>query len=90
MKKCLMMLINQVYLEELETFYGKDSKIDITSINVLSLKNKTMIHYKLFYTNKEYFSETMDDGAIFLINKSWEMMGYPETELILTCTFENS
>lgn len=90
MKKCLMMLLNKVYIEELETLYGKDSKIEIVSISVLSRKNKTMIHYKLYYTNKEYFEEIMDNGAIVLIKQSWEMMGYPQTQLILTCTFENS
>ena len=90
MKKCLMMLLNRVYIDELESLYGKDSRIEILSIDVLSRKNKTMIHYKLFYTDEKYFSETMDDGAIFLIQKSWDMMGYPETKLILTCSFQNS
>ena len=31
MKKCLMMLLNEVYIEELETLYGKGSKIEIIS-----------------------------------------------------------
>ena len=82
-----MIVVNSMYLEELELFYGKDSKIEITSVNVLSRKNETIINYKLNFTNSDYFKDVMEFGANDLLMKSWEMMGYPNTKLIFVCSY---
>jgi hypothetical protein len=83
------MLLNKVLYEELESLYGIGSRIEISSINVLSRKNETIISYKIFYTNEEYFTESMEIGANFLLETSWSMMGYPDTKLIFVTSYEN-
>jgi hypothetical protein len=85
-----MMLINKVFIEDLESLYGSKSHVDITSINVLSSKNETVITYKIFYTNQDFLNETMQDGANFLLEESWLKMGYPKTKLIFVTSFENN
>jgi|688.fasta_scaffold997180_2 hypothetical protein len=88
MKKCLTLLMNKVLIEELENLYGKGSNIEISSIVVASRHNETIISYKLFYTNQEYLLETMNVGSDFLMEKCWELMGYPKTKLILACSMQ--
>lgn len=85
-----MIVVNNMYLDDLELYYGKGSKIDITSINILSRKNKTVINYKLKVTNLDYFKEVMEYGSNELLTKSWEMMGYPKTKLIFVCSYDNN
>jgi hypothetical protein len=82
------MLLNKVLYEELESLYGIGSRIEISSINVLSRKNETIISYKIFYTNEEYFAETMEIGTNFLLEESWSKMGYPKTKLIFVTSYE--
>jgi|LakMenE18May11ns_1017448.scaffolds.fasta_scaffold9844277_2 hypothetical protein len=82
------MLLNKVLYEELESLYGIGSRIEISSINVLSRKNETIISYKIFYTNEEYFAETMETGTNFLLEESWSKMGYPKTKLIFVTSYE--
>jgi len=32
----------------------------------------------------------METGSNFLLEKSWDIMGFPETKLIFACTYENN
>ena len=84
MKRCLEVLLNLVYRDDLELLYGKGSRIEITNINYCTNNKHYSIQCELFVSDLKLFEESNTEGVEFLISESWKFTGIHDEKIALT------
>lgn len=88
MKRCLYILLNEVFKNDLELLYGKGSKIEIKNI-VYSTNDK---HYSiqccLYISDITLFEEVNTDGVDLLVIDAWKFTGINEEKIALTTSVD--
>lgn len=88
MKKCLYVLLNEVFKNDLELLYGKGSRIEITNINYCTNDKHFSIQCQLYISDITLFEETNTSGVEFLLNESWKYTGIEQEKIALTTSVD--
>jgi len=88
MKRCLYILLNEVFKNDLELLYGKGSKIEITNINYCTNDKHFSIQCQLYITDIKLYEETNTEGVEFLLKESWKYTGINQDKLALTTSVD--
>jgi len=88
MRKCLFVLLNIVFRKDLESLYGKGSKIEITNLNYCTNDKHYSIQCKLYITDISLFEEVNTEGVEYLFEEVWELTGVKQEKIALTTSVD--
>lgn len=88
MKKCLYILLNTTFKNELELLYGKGSIIEITDVVYSTNAKHLSVSCKLLFTDIQLFEETNTEGVEFLIKECWGYTGIEQSKISLTMSVD--
>lgn len=86
MKECLNVLLNKVFIRDLELLYGKDSKIILNSVKYCTNNHNFIIDCKLILSDISLFEELQYDGLEVLVSDSWKFTGFDSHKFVLIST----
>lgn len=88
MKKCLFVLLNKIFLKDLEALYGKGSVVEINYIKYCTNNQRISVDCKVLITDIELFEEVGLSGLNYLIEESWKFTGYPSDNLTIISSYD--
>lgn len=74
MESSLIILLNQVFYDEMKILFGENYVVDIKSLKY-STNGKKYILVCILYTDDVEFGDVYPDGLIMMIQQSWKFMG---------------
>ena len=88
MKKYLTVLLNKVFKNDIELFYGQGSYVEIKNVRYCTNNHHYSIDCVLFVKDITLFEETQLDGLEFLIEESWRYTGLDSEKIMLITSFD--
>lgn len=88
MKYCLLVLLNDVFQDDLELLFGKNAFVDVLSVKFCTTKKSFLIEVKLYISDIELFSESGIDSLDYLIFECWKYTGNDSKEIIVISSYD--
>ena len=88
MKKCLFVLLNKIFLNDLESLYGVGSVVEINYVRFCTNNHKISVDCKVLITDIELFEEVGLRGLNYLVEESWKFTGYPPEDLAIISSYD--
>jgi len=88
MKKCLMIMLNNIYKDDLETLYGIGSHVTINEIRYSTNGHYYSVDCTLHIKDIDSFTQIQNDGINYLMEESWKYTGLYGEKFMLVNSFE--
>jgi hypothetical protein len=88
MKRCLWVLINKIFIDELELMYGKGSYVDVNTVKYCTTNKNFLVDCKLYISDIKLFEEIMTGGLEVLIEDAWKWSGVGEQKFAYIITYD--
>ena len=88
MKKYLTVLLNKVFKNDIELFYGQGSYVEVKNVRYCTSGHHYSIDCVLFVKDITLFEETQLDGLKYLIEESWRYTGLDSEKIMLITSFD--
>ena len=88
MKKGLWILLNKVFIKDLEFLYGTGSNVEIDNVLFSTNKKIYVISCKLKIGDIKLYEEIGETGLTYLFEESWGYMGLSGKKFMLQISFD--
>lgn len=88
MKKCLTILLNKVFKNDIELLYGEGSYVEVKNVRYCTNDHHYSIDCVLFIKDIKLFEESQLDGLRFIIEECWKYTGFDREKIMLITSFD--
>jgi hypothetical protein len=88
MKKCLMIMVNNIHKEDIELLYGPGSYVTINEVRYSTNGHYYSIDCTLHVKDVDSFNLIQNDGINYIMEESWKYTGLYGEKFMLVNSFE--
>lgn len=88
MISCLFVLLNKVFLNDLELLYGKGSYVDVLSVKYCTNNNHYLLDCKLYVSDLSSVDSVGVGGLNFLVEECWKFTGFSNYKVAVLSTID--